>query len=383
VRRTSPDSNDGAYTAALDALDELASVPDGPARDPATCEIVTRARFFAIARSLSAGYRVAAGYASRKRIPEAQRAAVRERLFEARVRVERCLEATIEHHVLSGEWPIRELTARSVLGFCKKQGVSMRLSLSTCVPTKLCGGRCYAHDGRERVTPTILSGCYNTVVSRLWERGLIPNAALVPHIRRAVDLARRDQGFARDEYGYARRPRIRLAHVGELAAFPRYANWLAARIAEESRGEVDAVLYTRHPGVKDLDTGKMVVNLTLDRSSRKRRAWAHAGVRVVWSAWDGDLEKEVEINFLEHHENDVHSVPKGYGPVCPVTSAKEQERFCDAYRCCRCFNPVGSTTGRRIESASLEPSVIRAGGLRVRHVGLLAVTGPNSAKRRD
>lgn len=371
---------DGAYAAALEALDELSGVPDGPACDPATGEVVTRARFFAVARGLSAGYRVAAGYASRKRIPESQREVIRKRLFEARVRIERSLEATIEHHVLSGEWSIRELTARSVLGFCKKQGVSMRLSLSTCVPTTLCGGRCYAHDGRERVTPTILSGCYNTVVCRLWERGLVPDAALLSHIRRAVDLAGRDQTFARDEYGFSRRPRIRLAHVGELAAFPKFANWLAAQIEREGRGEVDAVVYTRHPGIAELDTAKMTVNLTLDRASRKRRAWARPGVRVVWSAWNGDLEKEVDINFLEHHDHDLHAVPKGGGSVCPVTAAKAEERFCDAYRCCRCFVPPGQSQPRCDANSASDGTSPTAERPRVRHVGLLAGT-PNSKGR--
>lgn len=331
-----PLQGDDAFAAAQAAVAEvLDQDPTAPLSD-ATGAPVGPQEFFEAARVATVPYRTAAGFVSRKTLPDDQRHAIRSGLFRVRSVLDTRLEKTIEHHVRTGATSVRDLLKHRLFGYCKKQGVSLRLSLNTCVPTPLCGGACYAHDGRERVTATILSGCYTTAICRLWEQGEIPSDLLMPHVRRGVQLAREDAAFSAAEYGFQRRARIRLAHVGEVVAFPRFANWVAAAIRAESGGTVDSVVYTRHPGVESLDVDQIVVNLTLDRASDSRRKWLRRGVRLVWSAWDGTLDPAAEVNFLEHHEF-THSAPKGKGPICPATTADTEKRFCDAFGCSKCF----------------------------------------------
>jgi len=188
------------------------------------------------------------------------------------------------------------------------------------------------------VTSTILSGCYNTLIARNWEAGRMKDEMLVPHISRAVEFARADQRFAESEYGFKRRARIRLAHVGELAAYPKFANWLGRTIQTVSEGTVDGILYTRHPNIRELDASALVLNLTVDESSRKRLAWSRKGVRIVWSAWNGMLDPTAEVNFLEHHDHGQHAEPIGEGSICPVTASSTEHRFCDAHYCTKCFD---------------------------------------------
>jgi len=299
---------------------------------------VTPSDLFSAAQVAGHPYRIGCGMASRKAIEPANSRRVRALLFRARYVLDSRIEATISQLLDAGEISMSRLLKRQVFGFCKKQGVSFRLSLSTCVPSPMCGGSCYAHDGRERVTSTILSGCYNTLIAHYWESGELSGTLLQPHINRAVELAKSDADFAKKEYGSSRRARIRLAHVGELAAFPKFANWLGNAIREASDGAVDGVLYTRHPKIKDLDVKSLIINLTVDESSENRRAWARDGVRVVWSAWDGKLDPTAEVNFLEHHDNGQHAKPDGHGLVCPVTDAATEHRFCDAFHCTKCFD---------------------------------------------
>lgn len=335
-------------------------------------EPVGASNFFAAAQCEGELYRKGCGMASRKKISVEHRRNIRRHLFRSRYILDSRIENTLLDLIRSGALPVRRLLTRNVFGFCKKQGVSFRLSLSTCKPSPLCGGGCYAHDGRERVTSTILSGCYNTVLVRLWEEGRLADDALLPHISRAVELAKADAVFASKEYGVFRRPRVRLAHVGELAAFPSFANWLGQKICDVGQNEVDAVVYTRHPNVKDLDTRVLVVNLTIDASSERRRQWKKDGVRLVWSAWDGQLDSESEINFLEHHDNGVHFEPVGEGQICPVTHSSSELRFCDAFGCTHCFDKVG-------QSENALPGALKAGAdgsrVKTRVVSLLNATG--------
>jgi hypothetical protein len=296
------------------------------------------AELYKAAQAAGDAYRKGCGMASRKQLPEVSRQKVRKLLFRARYVLDSRIENTIYSLIKSGSMPVTKLLKRQVFGFCKKQGVSFRLSLSTCVPSPLCGGGCYAHDGRERVTSTILSGCYNTIIARLFDEKLIGESDLLPHVKKAVDLAKEDTKFSKKEYGHARRGRIRLSHVGELAAYPKFANWLGHAIREVSAGTVDGVIYTRHPKIKDLDTNALVINLTIDESSEGRRKWRRDGVRLVWSAWGGHLDPEAEVNFLEHHDHGQHAKPHGVGEVCPVTVATTEQRFCDAFHCTKCFD---------------------------------------------
>lgn len=288
-------------------------------------------------------YRTACGFVSRKRITKESRDSIRGLLFQVRHLLDSRIEATIRDLISREELRFSRLLNRQVFGFCKKQGVSFRLSLSTCVPSRLCGGGCYAHDGRERVTSTILSGCYNTVLCEAFEHGHITAVELLPSVRKAIHFARLDQQLSAREYGFSRRARIRLAHVGELSAFPKFANWLGATVMQIGKGEVDCVVYTRHPNVSMLDANVLVINLTIDAASENRRNWVRPGVRPVWSAWDGLLDPKAAVNFLEHHDHDQHAMPQGAGNVCPVTLANTARRVCDEFACVRCFEPPGES----------------------------------------
>ncbi|MDG2012339.1 MAG: hypothetical protein P8J33_02470 [Pirellulaceae bacterium] len=297
---------------------------------------------FSAVQAAGKPYRAACGFVSRKKVDPEEERLVRERLYAVRANLDRRIECTLREMFASGQIRWDKLLRRQVFGFCKKQGVSFRLSLSTCVPTKLCGGGCYAHDGRERVTSTILSGAYNTLLCEAFESGELPAPRLLPSIKKAIELAKRDAKLAEREFGFKRRARIRLGHVGEVTAFPQFVNWLGRTITDHSEGTVDTIVYTRHPSVVELDTSIVVVNLTLDKVSQNRRRWVKPGVRVVWSAWDGELDADSEVNFLEHHDHDQHSSPSGEGPVCPVTIASTARRVCDEFRCTKCFDRVGA-----------------------------------------
>jgi hypothetical protein len=321
-------------------------------------------------------YRTAAGFVSRKRIAKESRDRVRGWLFRARHLLDSRIEATIWDLINREELRFSRLLNRQVFGFCKKQGVSFRLSLSTCVPSRLCGGGCYAHDGRERVTSTILSGCYNTVLCEAFEQGRIAAEELVPSVRKAIHFARLDRQLSDREYGFSRRARIRLAHVGELAAFPKFANWLGETVMQISKGEVDCVIYTRHPNVSMLDTSVLVINLTIDASSENRRDWVRPGVRPVWSAWDGLLDPNAAVNFLEHHDHGQHALPQGAGNVCPVTLANTARRVCDEYACVRCFEPPCDGDHKEPPPQLFE---IAVPARRVRHRGMLIEEGASGA----
>jgi hypothetical protein len=351
----------------LDGLERMISVSP---KTPLTVEgggRVAPSDLFSSVRIAGHPYRMGCGMASRKRIDPVNSRRVRALLFRARYVLDSRVETTVSQLLDDDSIPINRILKRQVFGYTKKQGVSFRLSLSTCVPSPLCGGGCYAHDGRERVTSTILSGCYNTIIAKRWEDGEIPDSMLLPHVERAIGLAKADARFAKSEYDIDRRARIRLAHVGELAAYPRFANWLGHNIRELSGGEVDGVVYTRHPNVCDLDKAALIINLTVDESSENRRQWATDGIRVVWSAWDGKLDPTAEINFLEHHDHGQHASPSGKGSVCPVTSTQTEHRFCDAFHCTKCFDdPLAN---KAVETAAVNNQP--ANSIQTRRIDLL------------
>ena len=356
-----------ALTLALAAIDQLDGIDANlPLLAESGTALSSWTELGLAARRVTAAYRTAAGYASRKHNRSEDAALVRSRLFRARTAVEGTIEASIEALIESGGIPLAALFKQPFFGYCKKQGVSLRISLRTCVPTQLCGGACYAHDGRERVTNSILKGCINHVIVRRWERDPSVRTLLLPHIDRAIRLARQDADLARVENGFVRRPRIRFAHIGETAAYPAFVNWMAQEVHKRSHGEVDSVLYTRHPGVQEIDTALVVVNLTIDAASSSRRRWVGPEVRVVASSWGGLTILDAATNFLEHHENDQHFAPKGKGQVCPATLPDVENRFCDAFKCALCFvQPQSEREAHLNESETATPK------LRARNVSLL------------
>ncbi len=275
-------------------------------------------------------------------------------VFRVRVLLEGELTRALKTALVQGEVTTADLFDGSFFGCSIKQGVSLRVPLASCVPTRDCHASCYAHDGMDAGRNPVVKGVLNGVVADRYECGDHRERdslrhLLSPHVRRAVSAARAE---ARNS-GFDRQPRIRFSHVGEIAAFPTFANDLARLVHDESGGEVACVVYTRHPNAKLLDPDLIVTNFTVDRSSRDRIAWAPPRARLVYSAWDGQTSDEVAVNFVEHHRFG-QVAPAGAGKVCPVTVPESTVRTCDAARCTLCFDRVASTLPLRRSSCDEE-----------------------------
>jgi hypothetical protein len=160
---------------------------------------------------------------------------------------------------------------------------------------------------------------------------------LVPHTGRSIRAAVNELKYL--PLGWKRRPVIRFAHVGEIAAFPDFANSMALQVRDMSNGGVDCVVYTRHRRAVELDPSLWVINFTLDKSSLDRRSWSYPHMRIVYAAFGGELSQDASVNFLEHHRW-FHASPIGNGEVCPATAPENPERTCDAMCCDKCFRPI-------------------------------------------
>jgi hypothetical protein len=268
-------------------------------------------------------------------------------VFRTRVRLETSIATAILQHVNSSSGLPKALFEGSIYGCSKKQGVSLRMALTSCHPTRLCASACYAHDVLDAAPASVVRGVVNWVIAYTYERRLDVREnildELLPDSVRAVRAA-----YGEVEHlgpVWTREPHIRFSHVGEVVAFPAFANDLARQIQRVSGGRVRCVIYTRHPFASRLDPELFVVNFTLDASSKGRRAWAPPISRIVYSAFGGEVSGSAEINFLEHHRW-VHLPPVGRGKVCPTTLPETRTRTCDAVRCQRCFVPPNRAGGR-------------------------------------
>jgi hypothetical protein len=261
-------------------------------------------------------------------------------VFRTRVRLEDSIATAIQRHTNDSSEMPEAVFEGSIYGCSKKQGVSVRMALTSCQPTKLCASACYAHDVLDAAPASVVRGVVNWVIADAYEmrpavREVVLNK-LRPHTERAVRAA---EGEVRQlAPAWTRAPYIRFSHVGEVAAFPTFANDLARQIHRASSGRVRSVVYTRHLFASRLDPELFVVNFTLDASSEGRRAWAPPFARIVHSAFGGRVSEGAEINFLEHHRW-VHLPPVGRGNICPTTLPETITRTCDAVRCQRCFVP--------------------------------------------
>jgi hypothetical protein len=234
---------------------------------------------------------------------------------------------------------LRAALATWFFGRSKKQGTSMRMPLLTCQATGVCANACYAHDVLDAAPNAVVRGVLNGWIAEMFEEAEKEKQAkvlmaLVPHTRRAVGAAISELGRLPKDFN--RRAHIRFSHVGEIVRYPGFANALAEQVRDISRGTVDCVVYTRHQNVIALDRELWIINFTLDTASEDRRAWIPPDARVVYSAFDGELDSSAEVNFLEHHRW-VHVQPAGTGRVCPATLPETLERTCDSVRCARCF----------------------------------------------
>jgi hypothetical protein len=226
----------------------------------------------------------------------------------------------------------------SFFGVSAKQGVSIRFPLSSCVPTRMCGGRCYAHDGRDRELHLVFRAAMNFWVAQQFElypdrREFIGNR-LLKAIEYGANQAVLDAASARAK-GYSRAARIRFSHIGEMAALPSFSNWLARQIKEQDPS-INCVVYSRHPDIGRLDTSLFIINFTLEGSDDARHEFAPANARLVSSSWDGETSDKVEVNFLEHHVEKKTKTADGAN-FCPVTLKNLNLKSCDEARCERCF----------------------------------------------
>jgi len=263
-------------------------------------------------------------------------------LFPMRSRIERAMLNDLQAS-FSADEILKQAFGGAFFGASAKQGVSIRYALASCIPTLSCGGLCYAHDGRDRELNHLLRGVLNWCVGVVFEEGGADTRRRVmkmiePVVAKGICLARREVGVA-EMGGVMRAPRIRFAHVGEMAATPEFANALAAEIHRQDP-EVICVVYTRHPNANLLSPEEFVINFTLESDEDSRSRFVPGGARVVGSAWDGSFVKRAAINFLEHHVEKKSNEPL-FLTACPVTVAAKNVHSCDAAKCERCFRVVG------------------------------------------
>ena len=296
-----------------------------------------RERFVPVSRS----YFTLAAMTRRTVLDEDSRAEGLAQLFRMRTLIEsRLLD---EFRANAERLPIEvEATKDSFFGKSKKQGVSIRYALASCVPTATCGGRCYAHDGRDRELLHIYRGALNYYIGIQFENGSLERrqqilGLLSRAIDKGVEAALMDQASALSD-GYDRLPRIRFSHVGEMAATPEFTNALALEVKKRD-SRVQCVIYTRHPKATFLDTNLLVVNFTLEGAEDVRKKLVPSGARIVNSAWDGKINESAEVNFLEHHV-EKSTIAKGAGSICPVTAHHNLTPSCDIARCEKCFVPT-------------------------------------------
>ena len=261
-------------------------------------------------------------------------------VFAVRSLIEKSIIRSIEDAELRLQDKVSGILENNFFGFSKKQGTSLRLPLNSCNPTKLCAPGCYAHDVLDAAPFAVIRGALNGWIARTFEKGDAETRAMIlrellPHAKSAIRNAYKELTSLPN--GFKRRPFIRFSHVGEIVAFPDFANALAALVTELSDKGVDCVVYTRHKSVSKLDPSIWVINFTLDPSSMSRKSWAPDYSRIVFSAFGGVTSKVAEVNFLEHHRHGHISKTAGTGRVCPATAPETIVRTCDACKCNRCF----------------------------------------------
>jgi len=286
-------------------------------------------------------YFTAAAVSRRRVLAEEVRTQLSDLLFGLRAALERRIVDEMSATAFDEHF-LREATKKSFFGVSAKQGVSIRYPLVSCVPTRLCGGRCYAHDGRDREIHHIFRGAINLYLGANFEEGTTEARAVIMDalgsaISHGIRAARADAAMAA-KAGYHREPRIRFSHVGEMASTPDFTNSLARRIRELDP-DMACVIYTRHPSARKLDPSLLRVNFTVEGSSDSRLRHAPSWARLVNVAWDGKLLPDAATNFLEHHGPN-HSPPRGEGHVCPVSASEGAIQSCDAARCDLCFTPT-------------------------------------------
>ena len=261
-------------------------------------------------------------------------------LFSVRVKLERNIDYLLQDNLSKGFDLHDVFFKNSFFGSSKKQGVSLRMPLSSCTPSSLCAGGCYAHDVLDASPFAMIRGVVNGCIAFLFEKGNANDRKSIldklrPHTLKAVKNARKELKDLPS--GFRRRPYIRFSHVGEVANYPNFANALAMQVRSLSRKGVDCVIYTRHSKARELNPELWIMNFSLDPSSLNRVKWIPKQARIVYSAFGGITSSLAEVNFLEHHRHQHLAQTEGDGKICPATKPETIERTCDACRCNTCF----------------------------------------------
>ena len=261
----------------------------------------------------------------------------KQHVFRTRVKIERGIETSLKKSIDRKLIQLADCFKSTFFSESIKQGLSLRMPLSSCKPTNNCHWSCYAHDGMDAGRYPIIKGAINGVIARLYETGTQEQKhSILSLLRRPTTLAIKRAMAESKRAGFKRDPRIRFSHVGEIAEFPKFSNAFAKLVKDLSEDKVRCVVYTRHNNAKLLDSDLFVVNFTLDRDSEERMEWVPTNARKVFTAWDGECESSVAVNFLEHHRFS-HAKIKGAGHVCPVTIPETTFKTCDSAKCDLCF----------------------------------------------
>ena len=258
-------------------------------------------------------------------------------IFRVRTIIEKKMEQSIRKSLDTGKIKISDLFIGSIFSKSIKQGLSLRLPLTSCVPTKTCHWNCYAHDGMDAGRYPIIKGAINGSIAGYFEESDNKNRrVIIELLKKQVTKAILDAEKESEKSLFDRQPRIRFSHVGELAHYPDFANTFAKLVADLSNSTVACVIYTRHPNASRLDQSLFTINFTLDQDSPDRIKWAPKQSRIVYSAWNGESSPDAEINFLEHHRFS-HANASGNGEICPVTVKQLNLDTCDSAKCDLCF----------------------------------------------
>jgi len=279
-----------------------------------------------------------AAMSRRKLLEDGHRQVGLNQLFTFRSLLERKIFQQLERNV--EELDLLNVASQNAFFGCSiKQGVSVRYPLLTCAPTIKCGQGCYAHDGRDRALIQVFRGSMNYLLGSTYENGDSKDRSQIRlKMQGALDFAAREaeaDATRSQAEGFKRSPRIRLSHVGEMAATPEFTNMLAEEIKRRNR-EIQCVIYTRHPDAKLFNRELVVVNFTVEGATDPRWSYVEKGMRVVSSAWNGEIVQNASVNFLEHHVEKSHAA-SGMGNICPVTIDHKKFPSCDSAKCIRCF----------------------------------------------
>jgi hypothetical protein len=142
-------------------------------------------------------------------VPEAMAADAHRQLFRVRVALEKAVRFTAEEAIGRNAADFEVLLDRGFYGASKKQGVSVRMPLATCTPTRLCAGACYAHDAPDTLPGSVVRGVINGIVAEHFEHGDSEMRRAIlerlrPQTEQAVHAARREVNVLGD--GWTREP---------------------------------------------------------------------------------------------------------------------------------------------------------------------------------